>query len=67
MFGTLKGFAKFLFDSPTKDTSITNESLRQKLELHGDKASYIAMTEKAFIVYSKITNNLYYVNEDFKI
>lgn len=51
MYGTLKGFAKFLFDSPTKDNSRTSDIMKYKLDLDDEVVSRISLAEKAFVVY----------------
>ena len=80
MFGTLKGFAKFLFESPTKDVksdflmrdesisfSRTSEKISNKLKLvlNNEIVSKVSIAERAFAVYCEASQNLYFVGEDF--
>lgn len=67
MYGTLKGFAKFLFDSPSKDHSRTSDIIRLKLELpQGEVVTKLSLAEKAFVVYCQNSHNMYYINETFE-
>jgi len=80
MYGTLKGFAKFLFDSPSRDslkntdnsnTSSLNHSrisdtTKFKLNLGSEVISKVSIAEKAFAVYCQNTHNLYFVNDNFQ-
>ena len=66
MYGTLKGFAKFLFDSTSKENSRSSDQFSYKLDLGGEVISKIALAEKAFAVYCDKTHNLYYVNSNFE-
>jgi hypothetical protein len=60
MYGSLKGFAKFLFDSPSKDNSSQNSSQistesryvnRHKLDIGNEVITRVSIAEKAFTVY----------------
>jgi hypothetical protein len=66
MFGTLKGFAKFLFDSPSKDNSGSHDQAFKKLDLKGEKISKVTVAERCFAVYTTEKNKLYVINENFK-
>jgi hypothetical protein len=68
MFGTLKGFAKFLFDSPSKDDNadIMATQCSKMLDLRKEKVTEISLAEKSFLVYAGDTHRLYIVNENFK-
>ncbi len=55
MFGTLKGFSKFLFESPTKDRDSSLDPSSFKLDLSGERISQIALSEKSFAVYCEET------------
>ena len=66
MYGTLKGFAKFLFDSPTKENSRLSDQIKYKIDMNDEIISQISLTEKAFAVYCEQTHSLYLVNENFE-
>lgn len=68
MFGTLKGFSKFLFDSPTKDNDSNEENDHhfKILPLKKEKVSDICLAEKSFVVYTENTHKLFIVNENFQ-
>jgi hypothetical protein len=80
MYGTLKGFAKFLFESPTKykhhdtsgnsisNTSRLSERISTKhiLNLENERATKLAIAEKSFAVYCSDSRNLYYIGDSFE-
>lgn len=66
MYGTLKGFAKFLFDSPTKDNSMAVQAQFHQLDINKEKISMVALSKKAFVAYSADSQNLYYINDSLK-
>lgn len=66
LFGTLKGFAKFLFDSPNKDQPNFKRKSCLNLDLRGDSIAKVAIAERAFAVYSSDSHQLYFVDESFE-
>jgi hypothetical protein len=58
MFGSLKGFAKFLKDSPEKDKIQQNG---KSFDLKDFPISRVALAEKCFLLYSDQTQKLIYV------
>jgi hypothetical protein len=62
MFGTLKGFAKFLLDSPAKNKNL-NDS-RHYINLNNHPVSKVALSEKSFLVYSDSSSKLIYLSEN---
>ena len=78
LYGTLKGFAKFLFDSPSRDTGIGSANTSKasveksfskfKLVLKDNESvTKLSIAEKAFAAYSQDTHNLYFVNDDLEV
>jgi len=64
-FGSLKGFAKFLFESPQKENIQYNKNERfKKVPLKGH-AVLVAAGERAFVVYTD-RQELYAVSEDMQ-
>lgn len=68
MYGTLKGFAKFLFDSPTKESKYKDESEShcQKLTFNNEKINKISLSEKCFAVSADDHQKLYIVTESLQ-
>lgn len=81
MYGSLRGFTKFLFDSPTRDStnSLNQLSTSQNDSRHSDKittkiklnfgqeiVSKVCTAEKAFVAYCEKSHNLFYIDEKLK-